>query len=252
MKNTNISLVIGFHAVEDLLQSDITVGKVYVNAKADKQKVGVLRKLTKERNVPLQMVPIEKLNRLTRANHQGVIAFKSPIDYVPLEETITRMYEAGKMPKIVVADGIQDIRNIGAIARNCMAFDVDLLVVGTKANAEIGEGAIKSSAGALLKLPVARVRSLAETLDYLKNWGIRQIGTNERAETVLEPGLVNKSDAWALWMGNENKGLSRERVALLDKLVRIPMSSSIDSLNVSVAAGIALYCLYSTEPPHSQ
>lgn len=99
MKNTNISLVIGFHAVEDLLQSDITVGKVYVNAKADKQKVGVLRKLTKERNVPLQMVPIEKLNRLTRANHQGVIAFKSPIDYVPLEETITRMYEAGKMPK---------------------------------------------------------------------------------------------------------------------------------------------------------
>ena len=179
-------IIIGFHAVEELLNSDVTIGKVYVNNQADKQKIGVLRQLAKKSNTPFQMVPIEKLNRITRANHQGVIAIKSPIEFVPLEETITRLFENGEPPKILVADGIQDIRNIGAISRSCLAFGVDLLIVGVKANAEIGEGAIKSSAGALLKLPVARVSSLANTLTYLKSWGIPQIAASEKTDQTMD------------------------------------------------------------------
>ena len=238
-------IIIGYHAVEELLQSRVTIGKVYINAKADKQKIGALRLFAKESDTPFQMVPIEKLNRITRANHQGVIAVISPIDFVPLEETITRMFEEGKPPKILIADGVQDIRNIGAIARSCVAFGVDLMIVGVKANAEIGEGAIKSSAGALLKLPVARVSSLSNTLDYLKSWGLKQIAASEKSESFLELTSFTGLDSWVLWMGNEDKGLSRERLAEMDAIVRIKMQESVDSLNVSVAAGILLHALYS-------
>ena len=234
-------VIIGFHAVEELLNSDVTIGKVYVNNQADKQKIGVLRQLAKKSNTPFQMVPIEKLNRITRANHQGVIAIKSPIEFVPLEETITRLFENGEPPKILVADGIQDIRNIGAISRSCLAFGVDLLIVGVKANAEIGEGAIKSSAGALLKLPVARVSSLANTLTYLKSWGIPQIAASEKTDQTMDRLSIQEMTSWALWMGNEDKGLSRERLALMDHVWRIKMKGNMDSLNVSVAAGILLH-----------
>ena len=187
-------IIIGFHGVEELLHSDVTIGKVYVNNQADKQKIGVLRQLAKKSNTPFQMVPIEKLNRITRANHQGVIAIKSPIEFVPLEETITRLFENGEPPRILVADGIQDIRNIGAISRSCLAFGVDLLIVGVKANAEIGEGAIKSSAGALLKLPVARVSSLANALTYLKSWGIPQIAASEKNRSNDGPFEYSRND----------------------------------------------------------
>ena len=234
-------IIIGFHAVEELLHSDVTIGKVYVNNQADKQKIGVLRQLAKKSNTPFQMVPIEKLNRITRANHQGVIAIKSPIEFVPLEETVTRLFENGDPPKILVADGIQDIRNIGAISRSCVAFGVDLLIVGVKANAEIGEGAIKSSAGALLKLPVARVSSLSNTLTYLKSWGIPQIAASEKTDQTMDRSSIQDLTSWALWMGNEDKGLSRERLALMDHIWRIKMTGNMDSLNVSVAAGILLH-----------
>ena len=238
-------IIIGFHAVEELLNSDVTIGKVYVNNQADKQKIGVLRQLAKKSNTPFQMVPIEKLNRITRANHQGVIAIKSPIEFVPLEETITRLFENADPPKILVADGIQDIRNIGAISRSCVAFGVDLLIVGVKANAEIGEGAIKSSAGALLKLPVARVSSLSNTLTYLKSWGIPQIAASEKTDQTMDRSSIQDLTSWALWMGNEDKGLSRERLALMDHIWRIKMTGNMDSLNVSVAAGILLHELNS-------
>lgn len=238
-------IIIGFHAVEELLNSDVTIGKLYVNNQADKQKIGVLRQLAKKSNTPFQMVPIEKLNRITRANHQGVIAIKSPIEFVPLEETITRLFENGDPPKILVADGIQDIRNIGAISRSCVAFGVDLLIVGVKANAEIGEGAIKSSAGALLKLPVARVSSLSNTLTYLKSWGIPQIAASEKTDQTMDRSSIQDLTSWALWMGNEDKGLSRERLALMDHIWRIKMTGNMDSLNVSVAAGILLHELNS-------
>jgi 23S rRNA (guanosine2251-2'-O)-methyltransferase len=235
------AIVIGYHAVEELLQSGVTIGKVYVNNQADKRKIGVLRQLAKLSDTPFSMVPVEKLNRISRASHQGVIAVKSPIEFVPLEETVTRMFEEGKPPKIVVCDGIQDIRNIGAISRSCLAFGVDLMIVGVKA--EIGDGAIKSSAGALLKMPVARVSSLSSTLTYLQSWGIKQIAANEKAEDVLTHDTFSDLESWSLWMGNEDKGLSKERIALMDKTVKIEMPGSTDSLNVSVATGIVLHVL---------
>lgn len=238
----NSSIVIGYHAVEELLKSHRTVTKVLVNTAADRVKIGVLRAQCKEREVPLQMVPLVKLNKISRKNHQGVIALVSPIDFVPLEETVTRLFESGSEPRIVVADGIQDVRNLGAIARSCLAFGVDLLIVGSKSNADITEAAIKSSAGALLNLPVARVTSLRECLEYLKSWGMTQIAATERGDVNLRD-LKMKPGAWALWLGNEDKGLSRERLAEMDVKLAIEIADSVDSLNVSVAAGIFLYTI---------
>lgn len=212
-----------------------------VNRDSDKQKVGRLRALCKEKDVPLQMVPLLALKRLTKANHQGVIALISAIDFVPLEETVTRLFEAGSPPRIVVADGVQDIRNVGAIARSCRAFGVDLLIIGSKANAEIGEGAVKSSAGALLRLPVARVSSLQETLSYLKSWGLKQIAASENGDTDSAQLSTHTDAGFALWVGNEDHGLSRERLASMDQVVSIKMEAEMDSLNVSVATGILLY-----------
>lgn len=239
------NIVIGFHAVEELLKGDTTVSKVFVNTAADRQKIGVLRKWCKEKDVPLQMVPLIKLNKFSKANHQGVVALISPIDFVPLEETVTRCFENGTPPRIVVADGIQDIRNIGALARSCLAFGIDLLVIGTKANAEIGEGAMKSSAGALLSLPVARVASLEESLQYFKSWGLVQIAASENGNMQSHELASLKLSSFVLWMGNEDRGLPRERLAQMDHQIAIPMENNVDSLNVSVAAGILLYELRS-------
>ncbi len=238
-------LVIGYHAVEELLKGDRTVSKVFINQKADSRKVGEIRALCKAAEAPLQMVPIDKLNRMSRANHQGIVALISPIDFVPLEESITRLYEKGEPPRIVVADGITDIKNIGAIARSCMAFGVHLLIMGTKANAEIGEGAIKASAGTLLKLPVCRVSSLAESLDYLKSWGLAQVAASEKSDMDISQIDKTEISGFALWMGNEDRGLSKERLSQMDHIWRIPMQNDVDSLNVSVAAGICLYELTS-------
>ena len=238
------SFVIGFHAVEELLQSDAYVNKVFVNVNADKVKVGVIRALCKEKIVPLQMVPVQKLNKLSRQNHQGIIAITSPIQFVPLEETVTRLYESGIQPRIVIADGVQDVRNLGAISRSCKAFGVHLLICGIKSNAEINDAAVKSSAGALLDLPVARVASLKECMEYLQSWGLTQIAASEKSSTELRDYKPEK-DSWCLWLGNEDKGLSRERLSEMDVVLRIPMSKETDSLNVSVAAGIMLYSLTS-------
>lgn len=238
-------LVIGYHAVEELLKSDKTLSKVFINQKADSRKVGEIRALCKSAEVPLQMVPINKLNRMSRGNHQGVIALISPIDFVPLEESITRLYEEGLSPKILVADGITDIKNIGAMARSCIAFGIHLLIIGSKSNAEIGDGAMKASAGTLLKLPVARVSSLASTLEYLKSWGIVQLAASEKSDRELSEIKELGQGAFALWMGSEDRGLSKERLEHMDHIVRIPMQNKLDSLNVSVATGICLYELTS-------
>lgn len=237
-------LVIGFHAVEELLRSGEPVSKVFVNKSADTRKIGVLRKLAKRDSCPLQLVPIVKLQRLTKQNHQGVIALRSPISFSPLEETITQLYERGKPPRVVVVDGIQDVRNLGAIARSCLAFQVDLLVFSGKNTAEIGPGAVKSSAGALLHLPVSRVASLDETLNYFKSFGIPNVGATEKgSEDLSALKDVYKDKAIALWIGNEDRGIPRERIAKMDRAVRISIAPNVDSLNVSVAAGIVLHAI---------
>lgn len=187
----------------------------------------------------VQRVPVEKLNQYTDKNHQGVIAFLSPIEFYRVEDMVQNLFEAGKVPFLVVLDGVTDVRNFGAIARTCSCAGVDALIIGTRGGAAVNGDAIKASAGALHSLPVCKVDNMQNTLRYLRESGIKLVAATEHtkrnyteAEMTLPVAIV---------MGNEEKGIYEENLKLCDEQVRIPMVGTIESLNVSVAAGVFIY-----------
>lgn len=187
----------------------------------------------------VQRVPVEKLNQYTDKNHQGVIAFLSPIEFYRVEDMVQNLFEAGKVPFLVVLDGVTDVRNFGAIARTCSCAGVDALIIGTRGGAAVNGDAIKASAGALHSLPVCKVDNMQNALRYLRESGIKLVAATEHtkrnyteAEMTLPVAIV---------MGNEEKGIYEENLKLCDEQVRIPMVGTIESLNVSVAAGVFIY-----------
>lgn len=189
-------------------------------------------------NIPVQRVPKEKLNRITVKNHQGIVAFLSPISYQPLEELIARAYEAGETPLLVALDGVTDVRNIGAIARSAECFGATALVIPSFGVAPIQEDAIKSSSGALLRLPVARVSDMARAMDGIQAQGMTCIALDEKAEKSIH---AHQTDGpVCLVMGDEGTGISEGVARKCSLQLRLPMTGKTGSLNVSVAAGIAL------------
>ncbi len=189
--------------------------------------------------IPYQVVPVEKLNRITRKNHQGVIAFVSLIEYQSLQNLIPVIFERGEMPLLVVADGITDVRNIGAMARSAECAGAHALVIPEKGMAPINADAIKSSAGALSRIPVCRERHLAETMVFLQESGIKTVVCDEKAgKSIYDADL---SGPLALIMGSEDRGVSSIVRKLAAEQVSIPMQGRIASLNVSVATGIVLF-----------
>ena len=192
-----------------------------------------------DKQVPVQNVPLEKLNKMTTKNHQGVIAFISPVAYQRIEDIIPGIYEEGRMPFIVVLDGITDVRNFGAIARTCECAGVDAIIIPTKGGASIGADSVKTSAGALLSIPVCREENLGNAIKFLTSSGLKVIAANEKATNDYSQTIM--SEPIAIIMGAEDEGVSPDHLRLCDETVSIPMLGSIDSLNVSVAAGVLLY-----------
>ena len=189
--------------------------------------------------IPLQKVPVEKLNRLTMKNHQGVIAFIPAVDYQKIENIIPLLYEQGKNPFIVVLDGITDVRNFGAVARTCECAGVDAVVIAEKGSVTVNSDAIKTSAGALHTLPVCREKNLTDTVKFLRNSGIHVIAASEKGNEIYTE--ADYSGPIALILGAEDTGVAVERLKICDEIVKIPVNGVIESLNVSVAAGILLY-----------
>ncbi|WP_455514425.1 23S rRNA (guanosine(2251)-2'-O)-methyltransferase RlmB, partial [Porphyromonas sp.] len=195
--------------------------------------------LSRERSVPVQFVPEERLGRLTQRQHQGVIAFISEIEYTPLEELVARVYEEGRAPFIVLLDGLTDVRNFGAIARTAECAGVDALVIPERGSVSVTADAVKTSAGALHRIPVCRVSSIAAAVGLLQSSGVRVVAASEKAEeryteTALQLPL-------GLVMGAEDHGVSTDVLRMADSITRIPQVGAIGSLNVSVAAGILIY-----------
>jgi 23S rRNA (guanosine2251-2'-O)-methyltransferase len=195
--------------------------------------------LIKELELPYQFVPIEKLNRLSRQNHQGVISFVSEITYQRIEDIVPFVYEQGRMPLFLILDRITDVRNIGAIARTAECTGVDALIMPAKGSGQINSDAIKTSAGALYKLPVVRSQNLKDTLKFLKDSGISIFAATEKA--VSDYTSVDYNKPLALILGSEGEGISEEYLKLTDSTLRIPVFGEIESLNVSVASGVVLY-----------
>ncbi len=190
-------------------------------------------------DIPLQIVPIDRLNRITPKNHQGVVAFLSQISYYKLEQVMPGVYESGKTPLILILDHITDVRNFGAIARAAECSGVDAIVIPAKGAAAINEDAMKTSAGALNVVPVCRADKLQDAVKYLKDSGLKVVSATEKASVDYDEEDLGVP--LALVLGAEDTGVSLPLLKLSDSLVRIPLAGKIGSLNVSVAAGILLF-----------
>lgn len=232
-------VVYGVRAVEEALASGVEVEKVLLQRNVHGVWVSAMRRILHERNIPMQHLPGEAMNRIGKGNHQGVIAYLSPIQYQNIESIIPLVFEAGKVPLVLVLDRITDVRNFGAIARTAECCGVNALVIPGRGSAQINADAIKTSSGALLNIPVARSLNLKQTLLYLKNSGIKLIATSEKATHPI--WTVNLTDPVALLLGSEADGISAEYLKLCDQEAGIPLAGQVASVNVSVAAGMLLY-----------
>ena len=233
------NMIFGIHPLLEALEAGREIDKVMMRRGLRTEESARILALSRERSVPVQFVPEERLGRLTQHQHQGVIAFISEIEYTPLEELVARVYEEGRAPFIVLLDGLTDVRNFGAIARTAECAGVDALVIPERGSVSVTADAVKTSAGALHRIPVCRVSSIAAAVGLLQSSGVRVVAASEKAEeryteTALQLPL-------GLVMGAEDHGVSTDVLRMADSITRIPQVGAIGSLNVSVAAGILIY-----------
>lgn len=232
-------LVCGVRPVLEALNSDVHVEKLLIRRDMGGEAINGIKQLALSRGVPWQPVPPEKLDKLTKATHQGVIAYISAVAVQDLDEVIQQAYDKGEDPLIVALDEVTDVRNMGAIARSAECFGAHGLLVPKQHSARLGSDAIKSSAGALLRKPVCRVMDLRQGIDRARAHGLRVVACTEKATQALDD--LDLSGPVLLVMGAEDTGISPAILDRSDLKGRIPMAGSIGSLNVSVAAGIALH-----------
>ena len=233
------NMIFGIHPLLEALEAGREIDKVMMRRGLRTEESARILALARERSVPVQFVPEERLGRLPQRQHQGVIAFISEIEYTPLEELVARVYEEGRAPFIVLLDGLTDVRNFGAIARTAECAGVDALVIPERGSVSVTADAVKTSAGALHRIPVCRVSSIAAAVGLLQSSGVRVVAASEKAEeryteTALQLPL-------GLVMGAEDHGVSTDVLRMADSITRIPQVGAIGSLNVSVAAGILIY-----------
>ena len=231
-------MIFGVRAVLEALEAGKEVDKILVKRDIQSELSRELFAALKGRTIPVLRVPVEKLNRITRKNHQGVIAYISAVEYAKAETLVPTLYEEGKMPFLVLLDGITDVRNFGSIARTCDCAGVDSIIIPAHNSVTVNADAVKTSAGALHTLPVCREKNITETLKLLKESGIRIVCATEK-------GKINYTQAnyteVCIVMGAEDTGIPHEHLALCDDWVSIPQFGNIESLNVSVATGVILY-----------
>lgn len=231
--------IFGLHAINEAIEAGKTIDKLLLKKDLSGELARTLINLAKEREITVQRVPVEKLNRITRKNHQGAVAMLAAITYYKVEQVLPAAFDEGMNPFFVVLDGVTDVRNFGAIARTCDCAGVTAVVIPEKGSVSVNGDAIKTSAGALNYVPVCRERSLKEAITYLRESGCRIIGTSDK--NSVNYTQEDYTGPVALVLGSEGKGMSSEVMRLCDAFVAIPEFGNINSLNVSVAGGIMMY-----------
>jgi 23S rRNA (guanosine2251-2'-O)-methyltransferase len=239
MNNEKSEMIFGVRAVIEAIEAGKDIDKVLVKRDMQSDLSKELFAALKGVMVPVQRVPVERINRITHKNHQGVVAFISSVTYQHTEDLVPTLFEAGKTPLFVALDGVTDVRNFGAIARTCECAGVDAVIIPLRGSVTVNADAVKTSAGALHTLPVCREQSLTATLKYLKDSGFRLIAATEKGD--YDYVKADYTLPTCIVMGAEDKGIAYEHLALCDEWVKIPILGSIQSLNVSVAAGILMY-----------
>lgn len=232
-------MIYGTRAVMEAIAAGRQIERVMIQSGLNNDLVKELINTARDRQVPIAFVPAEKLKRMSTKNHQGVLCILSAVTYASVENLIDAAYSAGREPFLLILDRITDVRNLGAIARTAECAGIDGIIIAEKGSAPITSDAMKTSAGALNHLPVCRERDLKHTLKLLRDSGIRIVACTEKTEHSIY--AANLSGPLAIVMGSEEDGIANELLREADELARIPLLGKIGSLNVSVAAGIAVY-----------
>lgn len=237
MKKTDV--VFGLHSITEAIISGKEIDKILIQKDLRNPAIMSLIKLASERNIPLQFVPVEKINRITTKNHQGALCFMSAVEYQNIENLVPMLFEQGQTPLILMLDRITDVRNFGAIARTVECAGVHAVVIPAKNSAQINADAVKTSSGAIHNINICRVNSLLSTLKFLKASGIQVVACTEKTtETIYNADF---SLPTAIIVGSEEDGISSELINAADHCVKIPLMGDIQSLNASVASGVIVY-----------
>ena len=232
-------MIFGLHPVMEAIDAGREISKVLLRIGLEGNTYRELMSTLRKHDIPSQIVPVEKLNRVTRKNHQGVIAFVSPVEYTRIENLIPELFEKGENPFIIVCEGITDIRNIGAIARSAECAGAHAILLPSKGSAMMSADAVKTSAGALNHIAVCRTDHLKSTLVFLKNSGLKIIAATEKARNIYHQ--ADLAGPAALLLGAEDTGLPDEFIRMADLIVKIPVKGQVSSLNVSAAAAVLMY-----------
>jgi 23S rRNA (guanosine2251-2'-O)-methyltransferase len=238
-KEDRNEMLFGIRPIIEAIAAGKEIDKIFMQSGLSGPLFAELKELIRVHNIVFQYVPIEKLNRLTRKLHQGVICFISPVTYQRIEDILPLLFEQGKNPLLLILDRITDVRNFGAIARTAECAGVDAIIIPNKGAAQVNGDAIKTSAGALHTIPVCRENNLKDVLDYLKSSGLQIIACTEKTDTHYFE--LDYTPPTAIILGSEEDGISPEYMKKADAKAKLPLMGEIGSLNVSVANGVILY-----------
>ena len=233
------SLIIGRQPLIEAMMAGQPIDKILMQKNLNGESIGEIRKLARDNNIPIQMVPHEKLNAMVRTNHQGVIGIGAIIQYFDLQQVIDEVVSQGQAPLFLILDGITDVRNIGALARTAICCGAQAMIIPDKGVGALNEEAMKSSAGALATIRVCRVGSLLKAVDLLHLNGIKVFTSQLNATQPLFS--LSFREPCCIIMGSEDKGVQPYLIKAADEVFCIPMAGNFDSFNVSVAAGIILF-----------
>jgi 23S rRNA (guanosine2251-2'-O)-methyltransferase len=233
------SLIIGRQAVVDAIQSGQQLDRIYLDTKAHGKDINEIKKLAAQHAIPINYVPVAKLNGFNISDHEGCVAQIAKVQYQNLQDVISFVIEKGEQPLFLILDGITDIRNIGGIARTAFCSGVHGIIIPDKGVGALNEDAVLTSAGALEKIPVCRVNSLMKAVDELHLNGIKVFASEMKAlKNVFD---CDFKEPCAIVLGSEEKGIYPALIKICDEEFKIPMKGDFESLNVSVATGIILY-----------
>ncbi len=235
----NNTKIFGLHSVIEAINSNKTIDKVFLQKGLRGELFNELESLIRRQSINVSYVPVEKLNRLTGKNHQGAVAQISPIEFYDLENLVINVIESGKTPLFLLLDQISDVRNFGAIIRTAECTGVDGIIIQKKGGAPINGDTVKTSAGAVFKVPICKVDHIKDAMFHLQASGIKVIAATEKTEDTVYDMSFN--EPCAIIMGSEGKGISPSIIKLADDRAKLPMYGDIGSLNVSVACGAFLY-----------
>lgn len=231
--------IFGIHPIEEAINSEVVIDKLFIQKDSTNPKIEEIIKILESSDVTINFVPSEKLNRLTHGNHQGIIAITSPIPFYPLEEIVEKILSEKEKPLFVILDQISDVRNFGAIIRTAECTGVDAIIIQKKGGAPVTGDTVKTSAGAIFKIPICKVDHIKDAIFYLKASNITTVAATEKTtESIYDLDL---NTPLAIIMGSEGKGVSKSVLNIVDSKASLPLIGEVNSLNVSVACGAFLY-----------